>query len=801
MRHAARLSIRGVVQGVGFRPFLHRLATEYALAGWVRNESGQVELQVEGERSALDAFAIAIPQRLPELARIDALVIAHAEVSGTDTFQILASDSRANPPRLARLPVPADVVMCNACAAEINDPTNRRYRYPFTTCTDCGPRYTVIDSVPYDRAHTSLRAFPLCEACRLEYESPRDRRFHAESIACPVCGPHLSFERTDGSAAVLHNNEGALCAAADVLSRGGIVALRGLGGFHLAVDATNADAVARLRIRKHRAAKPLACMVSSLAEAEQWVELTAPERAWLTSRERPIVLVRLRDAQERASGPAQRLAPAIAPGLDHVGIMLASTPLHALLLELVGGPLVMTSGNLAEEPLSATNDEARTHLAEIADALLLHDREIVARIDDSVVRLAGEVPILMRRARGYAPLPLAVPVTSPVPLLAVGAHLKNTFTLVHAAQAFVSPHVGDLESLEALTHWHAMRSRYEALFDLTPRAVVADLHDGYLSTRVAAKLARAGIGLPLIRVQHHHAHIAAVAAEHGVTDGVLGVAFDGTGAGTDGTVWGCEFLVSDLTGFARVGHLRPFPLPGGDAAVRAPWRSLAGLRSLDATAFARFAQAVSGVSETEQRLVARQIDRSINTPFTSSAGRLFDAVASLLDICHVAAFEGEAAMRLEACAGARPGVLLPFPVVTTSGGVQQLDPVPLLLALYERRANGVPTAQVAADFHDSLVQGTFRLVTELAETYSMDTIALGGGCFQNARLLRSLSEAASAAGLRVLCARLLPANDGGVSYGQAAVAAACLTAKLDGPVVRVEQVVHVGDDRRVVFSH
>ncbi|MBL0172061.1 MAG: carbamoyltransferase HypF [Gemmatimonadaceae bacterium] len=769
MRAAARLTITGVVQGVGFRPFVHRLAVQHELAGWVRNLSGQVEIHVEGEPSALRAFSSALPAQLPTLARIETLSSAVDDVDGADGFRIIASRDAPD----ARLPVPPDVVTCDACAAEVFDPASRRYRYPFTTCTDCGPRYTVIESLPYDRERTSLRAFPLCARCQQEYESPADRRFHAESTACPDCGPHLRYVAVNSVDNPITGDDQALRAAANALRAGEIVAVRGLGGFHLAVDATDELAVSRLRVRKRRDAKPLACMVRTVDDVRRWTAPTDIELEWITSRERPIVLLARRHGVEGAD--ALTLAPGLAPGLDRVGLMLPSTPLHHLLLEMVDRPLVMTSGNLADEPLAAGNDEAMQRLLHIADGLLLHDREIVARIDDSVIRLAGASPIVIRRARGYAPLPLSIPVASPVPILAVGAHLKNTFTLVHGNQAFVSPHIGDLDSMEALSHWQAVRGRYQSLFRITPGAIVADLHDGYLSTRAAEEAATAAGLRTVLRVQHHHAHVAAVAAEHGVTDRVLGLAFDGTGAGTDGTVWGMEFLLADLLDFQRVAHLRPAPLPGGDAAVRAPWRALAGFLSLDRDAFASCALSTPPVTALEARVVQQQIDQSVNAPLASSAGRLFDAVASLLGVCQVARFEGEAAMQLEACAGYGPGVALPFPVVdcaTSDGPV--LDPVPLLVALCERQARGVSVQQLAADFHESLIRGSVALTTRLADTHQVYSVALGGGCFQNARLLTGMGRQIRAAGLSVLTARRLPANDGGVSFGQAAIAAARL---------------------------
>ena len=789
MREARRVRVTGVVQGVGFRPFVQRLSVEHGVLGWVRNALGNVEIHVEGECVNLDAFVAELEGKRPTLARIDAVSVTPAPMESCTGFAIRESVVGVTTP----LPVPADVVMCDACAAELSDQSSRRYQYPFTTCTDCGPRYTVIESLPYDRERTTLRAFPMCPECRAEYTSVGDRRFHAESIACPSCGPHLAFETMNGAPRVA-GDAASLDAAAAGLLRGEIVAIRGLGGFHLAVDATNSDAVARLRARKHREAKPLACMIENVEVAASWVNMTAAERSMLTSRERPIVLL------TPMAGVREQLAEGLAPGLDRIGIMLPSTPLHLLLLRRVQRPLVMTSGNLSDEPLASGNDEARERLATIADAFLTHDREIAARIDDSVVRLAGELPVVMRRARGLAPLSHVVPVASPMPLLATGAHLKNTFTLLHGQQAFVSPHIGDLDTLDALAHWNAVRARYQTLFGIVPQAIVADLHDGYLSTREAERLHSELPEAPLLRVQHHHAHIAAVAAEHGVTSPVLGIALDGTGAGPDGTVWGGEFLHADLTGFARVGHFRTFVLPGGELAVRSPWRALLGLRSLDVEAFSAFDLALPSVSATERQVAQRQIERGINAPVTSSAGRLFDAIASLLGLCHHARFEGEAAMLLEAAAGQRVGRTLPFPVTLGRDGVRQLDPVPLLLALYERQSHGTSVHDLAADAHESVCAGLLEMTMQLADERGTTYVALGGGCFQNARLLHRLTGKLRTAGLRPLTARALPANDGGVSFGQAAIAAARLSAEV-APEIAIPQQSNGALESPLHFDH
>ena len=754
---ARLLRVTGVVQGVGFRPFVHRLAERHGLAGAVRNGSGEVEIEIEGPAHELDAFLRELTAEAPPLARIQRIEAQSAVSRQRSAFTIEAS---RRPTAAGSLPVPPDAALCPACEAELLDPTNRRYGYPFMTCTDCGPRYTIIVALPYDRERTSMRVFAMCNACRAEYEDPADRRYHSETNSCPECGPRLWLETTEGA---VSRQPSVVGAAAEVLISGGIVAIRGLGGFHLAVDATNDAAVRRLRDRKHREAKPLAVMVATLDDARELAVIDEAAVALLNARERPIVLVRRR--------AAAALAPAIAPGLDTIGVMLAYTPLHRLLLAAVGRPLVMTSGNRSDEPIAISNDDARRRLAGIADALLLHDREILARYDDSLARVVDGAPILLRRSRGYAPLPLTLPVATPEPLLAVGALLKNTFTLAQGRSAFVSQHVGDLENLETLEHCDAAIAAYRRLFRIAPRVAVHDLHPEYLSTHIAGQL-----DLPVMAVQHHHAHIAAVLGEHGLTTPALGIAFDGTGYGDDGLTWGAEFLLADLRGYRRVGHLRYAPLPGGDLAARTPWRAAAGYLSLEPVAAAAFAQAFAGVPQAARATAERQIAAHLNAPLASSMGRLFDAAAAVLGVRRESAYEGQAAMELEALAGATAAQPLPFPVVGVGSGRWELDPLPLLTALGQRLAAGDAVAMLAAAFHESVAASAAELAQRLAADGGVDTVALGGGCFQNARLTQALAGRLRAAGLRVLLAQRLPPNDGGISYGQAAVAAARLAA-------------------------
>lgn len=764
-RSALRLRVRGVVQGVGFRPFVHGLAVRHALCGWVRNGSNGVEIAIEGAALALDAFVRDLRADAPPLARIDDLETESRPWVGHDTFAIVASMVASD----ERQPVAPDVTTCAACEQELRDPTNRRFQYPFITCTDCGPRYSVIECMPYDRERTSMRAFQQCPACRAEYATPGNRRYHSETNSCPACGPRLAFEVARAGAPAWEvrsphpmGAQRTIAMAARFWREGLIVAVRAIGGFHLAVDATNEEAVRRLRRAKHRDAKPFAVMVRSLDEARSLAALDDVEAALLLSRERPVVLVR-----RNADGP---LAPSIAPDLPTVGLMLPSAPLQHLLLEAAGMPLVMTSGNLSDEPIVSGVDEARERLSKIADAFLWHDREIVSRVDDSVVRAAAGRPLMLRRSRGIAPLPVALPIASPQPLLAVGAHLKNTCAFVHGNMAYVSPHIGDLGSLETLHHFRATAARLRDLFRIEPAVVAHDMHPGYLSTTEAMSMPAA----VRIAVQHHHAHIAAVLAEHGDHGPAIGVAFDGTGYGDDGTVWGAEFLIADLTQYERVGHLRPAPLPGNEAAVRLPWRAATGYLSLAPELAPSFARTFETIGPNERAIALHQAERRLNAPLASSMGRLFDAAAAVLGVCGTSRYEGEAAIRLEALAARHAGARLPFPVRLSETGRWMLDPLPLLATLGERALAGDDPGMLAAAFHESVAAGTADVVDRLVASTGITVVALGGGTFQNARLLDTVRGLLQARGLRVLWPQLLPPNDGAISYGQAAVAAARL---------------------------
>jgi hydrogenase maturation protein HypF len=757
---ALRVQVTGQVQGVGFRPFVHRLAIRHGLGGWVRNESGAVQIEIEGGETALADFLRSLEAEAPPLSRIDRVWSEPCPPEGTGGFSILGSLVRED----RRQPVPPDMALCGACEAELFDPANRRYRYPFITCTDCGPRFTIIEALPYDRERTSMRAFPPCPECLREYHDPRDRRYRSETNSCPACGPRLWFEPVGGGsdAEAACSGETALAAAAALLRDGGILAVRGLGGFHLAADATSEAAVDRLRRRKRREAKPLAVMVRTVAEARALAELTEGEAGLLASRERPIVLL------QRLGGSP--LAPSVAPGLDAVGLMLAYTPLHRLLLELAGRPLVMTSGNRSEEPIAIGNQEARRRLAGIADGFLLHDREIVARYDDSVVRVAGGAAVFLRRARGYAPGPLALPLPSPLPLVAVGPHLKNTLTLVHGDRAWPSQHIGDLEGLEAMEHFHQVLERFRDLFSIEPEVAVRDLHPGYLSTRLAEDLGLAAV----MPVQHHHAHVAAVLAEHGRTAPAVGIAYDGTGYGDDGRIWGAELLVGDLTGYRRLARLRYAPLPGGDLAARMPWRAACGYLALEPAATSAFRLAFEGVDPRSRAVAERQAAAGLNAPLASSMGRLFDAAAAVLGVRRVSDYEGQAAMELEALAGRRTATPRTLRLSGAEGEPWVLDPLPLLAELGERRQAGEDAASLAALFHESVAFATAELAVRACDVAGVRTVVLSGGVFQNARLLETVTGRLEPHGLEVLVPRRLGPNDGAVSYGQAAIAAALL---------------------------
>ncbi|MBM3852661.1 MAG: carbamoyltransferase HypF [Verrucomicrobia bacterium] len=753
--------IRGTVQGVGFRPFVVRLAGRLGIRGWVRNDLRGVTIRALASPGVLREFADALAREAPAAARLASLREgAASERRGlaplpAQGFVILVSELEAVARTVA---VPPDLALCADCRRELATPGDRRWRYPFVNCTQCGPRYTIICDLPYDRPRTTMAAFRMCPSCQREYDLPSDRRYHAQPNACPACGPQVELHDTAGRGQA--GAASAMAEAGAALRAGRIVAVKGMGGFHLMVDAANETAVAELRRRKHREEKPLAVMFPSLEALRACADPTVDEERWLASAAAPIVLVR-----RRIGAP---LASSVAPGNPWVGALLPHAPLQVLLLEEVGRPVVATSGNLSEEPLCADNDEARSRLGGIADLFLVHNRPIARPIDDSVMRPSGEGMILLRRARGFAPAPLALPpgVAATEPLLCVGGHMKSTVAVAAGTGLVLSPHLGDLENPISVAAFRRAVELLGSLHAARFAAVVCDAHPDYASTRYAESL-----GLPILRVQHHLAHILACLLEHeGGPDRVLGVAWDGTGYGPDGSVWGGEFLAVDRVARTarRVAHLRPFRLPGGEAAVREPRRSALGLlRELGAGEEAGFAPlaAALGFRAAELALLNTILDRGLRAPITTSAGRLFDGVAALLGVRRISSFEGQAAMELEFAAEGAAGDAepWPFPAVESAGRCcLELDWRPMLQRLLELRGTVAP-AGLAAQFHATLARG----IADVARRVGLPAVALSGGCFQNARLLELTTRELRRAGFQVLAHRELPPNDGGISAGQA----------------------------------
>lgn len=777
-----RFFIRGTVQGVGMRPFVWRLAHSVGVRGRVRNDGRGVTIESFGTHEELEAFERRLSTERPPAARYDDLQAEPIPFEPVADFVIIESES-TDAAVVRRVSIPPDMATCDACLTEVRDPSNRRHRYPFTNCTDCGPRFTIAQDVPYDRTATTMAPFRMCSDCQREYQSPADRRFHAEPNACPVCGPKVWLEKPDGTRPNPGTNAARdpIAAAAAALRDGRILAVKGIGGFHLACDATSPEAVRTLRERKRREEKPLAVMVADLAAAERLAELTGEERALLVSVERPIVLCH----RKSDSG----LAPEVAPDTPLVGLFLPYSPLHHLLLGETGRPLLMTSGNLSEEPIAFRNQEARERLGAIADLFLVHDREIETRADDSVTRLVAGRPLIMRRSRGYVPRSIALGQRLQHTILACGAHLKNTFCLAAGDQATLGPHIGDLENLETYASLEASVERMERFLRLRPEMVAHDLHPQYLSTRYALERA-AALGVPAVAVQHHHAHVAACMAEHRLEGPVLGLAWDGTGLGTDGTSWGGELLLATYRGFERLATLRPIPLAGGDRAVRQPWRvalavlddAFSGDPPLDALAL--FAKRDKGASvrasaasaapvpdieiDTEITLVRRMVTTRFNTPLAHGAGRLFDAVGALSLGRGQSHYEGQVAMALESIADPteRGRYSLPLRMETTPW---QLDWRPLVRSLVEDLLSGRGAPVVAARFHESLALGAAELIRAATQRHGRLPVVLSGGCFQNARLTERILEELSG-DFEVHLHRQIPPGDGGVALGQAVVA-------------------------------
>src|SRR5262245_36795217 len=747
VRHC-KITIGGVVQGIGFRPAVYRLAVSHGVAGSVRNSRAGVTIEAEGNDVALDAFLAALDANAP-----GEVSVAWGQPEGLTGFSI-ANSVRDGVPRFSPAP---DRSVCDACVAELRDPGDRRHGYALQACASCGPRFTVVQALPYDRDRTTMAGFALCEQCRAEYKGPGNRRFHAESIACPQCGPRVR----------LHSAEAAPVDPIEVVAHqireGRVVAVKGVGGFHLACDARNGATVTQLRRRKRRELKPLAVMVANLDAARTIAYVSLEEAALLTSPARPIVLL--------ARRPSVAIADEVAPGCRELGVILPYHALHYLLLATPACPVVMTSANSSDEPIVHRDDDAQRRLWGIADHVLTHDREIVTPCDDSVARVVARTPYIIRRARGYVPLAVRLPAASSRPILACGGELKNTFALVRGHEAFLSQHLGDLTSEAAFRIYVDTIGHFRRLFELEPNVVAHDLHPAYRSTLYAQSIE----GVEHVAVQHHHAHIASCLADNGLDRPVIGVAWDGSGYGSDGHVWGGEFLVADLSSFERVGHFDYVPLPGGDAAVREPWRMAAvflraaygddAMSTLDVDFLRRLDRAA-------WRVLSQAADRGLNAPLTSSIGRLFDAVASLLGLRDRVSFEGQAAMELEALADREADLIYLTTVATDDRGIV-VRTTDIVRGVVEDLLRHVPTSLLAARFHATLADVLLRVCDRVRARTGLDAVALSGGVFQNAWLLLAAMGRLEAGGFQVYTHRQVPTNDGGLALGQAAIAARC----------------------------
>ena len=764
-------SLEGIVQGVGFRPFVYRTAAGLGLSGFVRNQAGGVYLEVEGWDQALNLFAAALRQDLPAHSRLEAVEWFPLPVEGGDGFEI--QDSIAVPG--AQIAISPDLATCSACLAELFDPCNRRYRYPFLNCTNCGPRLSIVQGAPYDRARTTMAGFDMCPACRREYDDPVDRRFHAQPTACPDCGPQLQLLTGNGEPL---QTTVPVEEFARALRSGKIGALKGLGGYHLVCDARAVaePVVAELRRRKHRDAKPFAVMVQDVEQARTLCAVNEAEKALLGSASSPIVLLRRRDSQYVAS--SAMVADSVAPGNPWLGVLLPYTPLHHLLMHAMQGiPLVMTSGNASDEPMSSDDTDAVERLAGIADMFLTHNRPIHVRSDDSVTRVVANNELPIRRARGAAPASLTLPIALRCPTLAVGAQLKSTFALGCQQRAILSHHVGDLDHFAAYQAFEREIQLYEALFEIHPELIVHDLHPDYASTHYAVKRSN-DEGVPSFAVQHHHAHIASAMAEHQLAAPVIGVAFDGTGFGTDGAIWGGEFLIADSRGFHRAAHLRYVGLPGGDAAIREPWRS-AVAHLLDADCDISLLRTIPAES---LRTVQQMLVRGFNAPQTSSMGRLFDAVAAMIGVRTHVSYEGQAAIELEwlATTAAPTNEHYPYAVTAdTFPGNQQttliIDTRMLIQAIAEDMRSRRPNSQIARQFHSTIAAMVLDVCHRLRLSTGLKQVVLSGGVFLNVLLVEEATQRLEASGFEVFRHHKVPPNDGGISLGQLAVAATPLT--------------------------
>ncbi len=747
-----RLLVNGVVQGVGFRPFVYRIATELALAGSVQNGPRGVTIEIEGRPGLINSFEHKLKTELPPQARIDSIESLFISPTGGRLFQIIHSAHDGNAATL----IPPDIATCDDCVREMFDANDRRYHYPFINCTNCGPRYTIVRSVPYDRPFTTMASFTMCLACQREYDNPADRRFHAQPNACPVCGPQVTLREIAG--ALVQGDP--IPQTVSLLREGKIVAIRGVGGFHLTVDATNESAVVRLRQRKGRAEKPLALMAPNIATIEDYCEISKRERELLLSPQRPIVLLHRRDSRD--------LAPSVAPDQRFLGFMLPYTPLHHLLLRGNFRTLVMTSGNLSEEPIAIGNEEAMHRLREIADYFLLHDREILQRCDDSIARVQADEPRIIRRSRGYVPLPISLPHPTSVPILAVGGELKNTVALSRSNEVFLSQHIGDLDNPSALGFFEECIAHLERTLEVMPEVIAYDLHPEYLSRQWANRQK-----LPSISVQHHHAHLASVLVENGFAEKAIGIILDGTGFGTDGTIWGGELLCGDASEFTRSAWLEPVPMPGGLLAIKHPWRMAIGyLYQSYGDSLLELNLPLVERHRSELPLLVQMMQKKINSPLTSSCGRLFDAVAALLGFDREVAYEAQAAIGLEMyCDQEAVRKSIGFPAVaptTVAGGV--IETRSLITGVVAAALNGQPREKIAADFHRTIIELWVQAAIRERKRTGSNTVALSGGVYQNNLIFEKMVGRLTEEKFAILTHRNVPTNDGGIALGQIAVA-------------------------------
>ncbi len=769
-----RILVTGIVQGVGFRPFVHKLAHAHGLSGFVRNQSGTVCIEVEGTQAALDVFLDDLKRKSPPLSRIDALVLTTMQLQGSDLFEIYDSTSEQPSTKF----VPADAATCSDCLYEIFNPSDRRYRYPFTNCTNCGPRFTIIDSLPYDREATTMSKFKMCRLCLDEYLDPANRRFHAQPNACPACGPSLRFYRSEsGQKSDVKVGDDALLAVLEALQSGQIAAIKGLGGFHLVCDARNEKSIAILRQRKRRKAKPFAVMMSDMAMLRRYCDPSAEEEALLCSSSKPIVLLKRN---------GDHLPLSLAPDSNEIGIVLAYTPLHHLLLADFSSPIVATSANLSEEPIAIENDEAFQRLMKVADCFLDHNRDIFSRYDDSVLKVCGARRSFVRRSRGFAPDPIKLPFSATQSVLALGAHLKSTFTIIQDNFAYPSQHIGDLENFETSEYYRQSLETYTKLFDFSPDIIAHDLHPDYFSTSLAEEF-QANQKMPLVPVQHHHAHIVSCMVEHHLSSPVIGVAFDGIGYGADGTLWGGEFLLCELSNFKRLAHFEQILLPGSSKAIKEPWRIVLGM--LDEMTDAQRDSFQPFLESLEDRigiqalsLLRQQIKARINCPLTSSCGRLFDAISALLGICMEIDYEGQAAVRLESSANACSHFDLNECLRQSySFTISPVEPLivhsqELFIEAYADMRRGMTISNIACKFHSTVARIISETCCQLRESTMLDKVCLSGGVFQN-QILKAMSERLLFQNsFETFFPEKLPANDGGISLGQAVIALAKLNA-------------------------